>query len=208
MNTESTERNNVNNNGKRVVAPRLGMDVSLCKPAETDNSSHSPRGVSSVRQEKVAQDVVVTTSGINFLLPFKGSHMAAEDTQVFLQVPGESFRANCSYDVHKHSREKKFWCKEQSEKYCPVLPLSFPSEERIAPSPALHPPAELRDSGGGWFSVIMTALRKEDSGTYQCGVWVEMKQVLLQRIQMVVSPKGELCGQQHAGWETTKINQE
>ncbi|XP_048782281.1 uncharacterized protein LOC125684291 isoform X1 [Lagopus muta] len=144
--------------------------------------------VSAVWQEKAAQDVV-TTSGINFLLPFKGSHMAAEDTQVFLQVPGESFRANCSYDVHKHSREKKFWCKEQSEKYCPVLPLSFPSEERIAPSPVLHPPAELRDSGGGWFSVIMTALRKEDSGMYQCGVWVEMKQVLLQRIQMVVSPK-------------------
>ncbi|XP_010722615.1 uncharacterized protein LOC100540438 isoform X2 [Meleagris gallopavo] len=123
------------------------------------------------------------------LLVLPGSHMAGEDTQVFLQVQGESFRANCSYDVHKHSHEKKFWCKEQSEKYCPDLSLSFPSEERIGPSRALYHPAELRDSGGGWFSVIMTALRKEDSGTYQCGVWVEMKQVLLQRIQMVVSPK-------------------
>lgn len=205
MNTESTERNNMNNNGKRVVAPRLGMDVFLCKPAETDNSSHSPRGINSVMQEKVSQEAV-TTSGINFLLLFKGSHMAGEDTQVFLQVQGESFRANCSYDMHKHSHEKKFWCKEQSERYCTDLSLSFPSEERIGPNRALYHPVELRDSGGGWFSIIMTALRKEDSGTYQCGVWVEMKQVLLQRIQMVVSPKGEICGQQHTWWETTKIN--
>ncbi|NP_001300613.2 triggering receptor expressed on myeloid cells B1 precursor [Gallus gallus] len=123
------------------------------------------------------------------LLVLPGSHMAGEDTQVFLQVQGESFRANCSYDMHKHSHEKKFWCKEQPERYCTDLSLSFPSEERIGPNRALYHPVELRDSGGGWFSVIMTALRKEDSGTYQCGVWVEMKQVLLQRIQMVVSPK-------------------
>lgn len=181
------------------------MDVFLCKPAETDNSSHCPRGINSVMQEKVSQEAV-TTSGINFLLLFKGSHMAGEDTQVFLQVQGESFRANCSYDMHKHSHEKKFWCKEQPERYCTDLSLSFPSEERIGPNRALYHPVELRDSGGGWFSVIMTALRKEDSGTYQCGVWVEMKQVLLQRIQMVVSPKGEICGQQHTWWETTKIN--
>uniref|UniRef100_A0A8C9FQ87 Immunoglobulin V-set domain-containing protein n=1 Tax=Pavo cristatus TaxID=9049 RepID=A0A8C9FQ87_PAVCR len=140
--------------------------------------------------QEVAQEAV-TTSGINFLLPFKGSHTAGEDTQVFLQAQGESFRANCSYDVHKHSREKKFWCKEQSEKYCPDLSVSFPLGERPGPDPALRHPAELSDSGGGWFSVVMTALRKEDSGTYQCGVWVETKQVLLQRIQMVVSPKGE-----------------
>ncbi|POI30992.1 hypothetical protein CIB84_005257 [Bambusicola thoracicus] len=186
MNTESTERNNMNNNGKRVVAPRLGMDVYLCKPAETDNSSDSPRSINSVMQEKVSQEAV-TTSDINLLL-FKGSHMAGEDTQVFLQVQGESFRANCSYDIHKHSHEKKFWCKEQSERYCPDLSLSFPSEG-IGRNHAPYHPVELRDSGGGWFSVIMTALRKEDSGTYQCGVWVETKQVLLQRIQMVVSPK-------------------
>lgn len=49
------------------------MDVFLCKPAETDNSSHCPRGINSVMQEKVSQEAV-TTSGINFLLLFKGSH--------------------------------------------------------------------------------------------------------------------------------------
>ncbi|NXJ16024.1 PIGR protein, partial [Odontophorus gujanensis] len=130
-----------------------------------------------------------TTSSINFLLPFKGSCMAGEDTRVFLQEEGESFRANCSYDMHKHSHEKKFWCKERAEKYCPDLSLSFPLEERIGPNWALYRPVDLRDFGEGWFSVIMTALRKEDSGTYQCGVWVETKQVLLQRIQMLISPK-------------------
>ncbi|OXB55219.1 hypothetical protein ASZ78_001634 [Callipepla squamata] len=178
----------MNNNGKRVAAPRLGIDVFLCKPAETDNSSHSPRGTSDIMQEKVAPEAV-TTSSINFLLPFKGSRIAGEDTRVFLQEEGESFRTNCSYDMHKHSHEKKFWCKEQSEKYCSDLPLSFPLEERIGPNWALYRPVDLRDFGEGWFSVIMTALRKEDSGTYQCGVWVEMKQVLLQRIQMLISPK-------------------
>ncbi|OXB73708.1 UNVERIFIED_CONTAM: hypothetical protein H355_017130 [Colinus virginianus] len=178
----------MNNNGKRVAAPRLGIYVFLRKPAETDNSSHSPRGTSDIMQEKVAPEAV-TTSSINFLLPFKGSCMAGEDTRVFLQEEGESFRANCSYDMHKHSHEKKFWCKEQSEKYCSDLPLSFPLEERIGPNWALYRPVDLRDFGEGWFSVIMTALRKEDSGTYQCGVWVETKQVLLQRIQMLISPK-------------------
>ncbi|XP_035202655.1 trem-like transcript 1 protein isoform X1 [Oxyura jamaicensis] len=123
------------------------------------------------------------------LLALPGSCMPGEDTQVFLQVEGDSFRANCSYDVHKHLREKKFWCKELSEKYCPVLPLSFPSEEGINPNRARHRPVQLRDFGGGWFSVFMAALRREDSGTYQCGVWVDLKQILLQRIQMVVSPK-------------------
>ncbi|XP_072212325.1 uncharacterized protein [Excalfactoria chinensis] len=123
------------------------------------------------------------------LLLLPGSHVAGEDTQVFLQVQGESFRANCSYDVHKYSREKKYWCKEQAGKYCPDLTSGFPSEGRTGPTRALNHPAELKDSGGGWFSVLMTALRQEDSGTYQCGVWVGMKQVLLQRIQVAVSPK-------------------
>ncbi|NXL93473.1 TRML1 protein, partial [Alectura lathami] len=123
------------------------------------------------------------------LLALPGSRMAGEDTQVFLQVEGESFRANCSYDMHKHLHGKKFWCKELSEKYCPVLSLTFPLEERIDLSRALHRSVDLRDSGGGWFSVTMTALRREDSGTYQCGVSVDLKQILLQRIQMVVSPK-------------------
>ncbi|XP_015740859.1 uncharacterized protein LOC107324920 isoform X2 [Coturnix japonica] len=123
------------------------------------------------------------------LLVLPGSHVAGEDTRVFLQVQGETFRANCSYDVQKYLREKKYWCKEQAERNCPDLTLSFPSEGRAAPTRALHHPAELRDSRGGWFSVMMRALQKEDSGTYQCGVWVGMKQVLLQRIQMVVSPK-------------------
>ncbi|NXK55898.1 NCTR2 protein, partial [Chauna torquata] len=130
-----------------------------------------------------------TSSSINFLLSLQGPCMAGEDTRVFLQVQGESFRANCSYDVHKHLHEKKFWCKELSEKYCPVLPLSFPLKERTNLNHALHRPVDLRDFGDGWFSVIMTALRKEDSGTYQCGVWVDLKQILLQRIQMVVAPK-------------------
>uniref|UniRef100_A0A8B9D5K4 Immunoglobulin V-set domain-containing protein n=1 Tax=Anser cygnoides TaxID=8845 RepID=A0A8B9D5K4_ANSCY len=66
---------------------------------------------------------------------------------------------------------------------------SFPSEEGINPNRARHRPVQLKDFGGGWFSVIMAALRREDSGTYQCGVWVDLKQILLQRIQMVVSPK-------------------
>lgn len=107
---------------------------------------------------------------------------------MFLQVEGDTFRANCSYDVHKHLHKKKFWCKEQPEKYCPGLPLRFPSEEGLNPNRAQYRPVQLKDFGGGWFSVSMAALRREDSGTYQCGVWVDLKQILLQRIQMVVSP--------------------
>uniref|UniRef100_A0A8C3C0M3 Immunoglobulin domain-containing protein n=1 Tax=Cairina moschata TaxID=8855 RepID=A0A8C3C0M3_CAIMO len=122
------------------------------------------------------------------LLALPGSCMAGEDTHMFLQVVGDTFRANCSYDVHKHLHKKKFWCKEQPEKYCPVLPLRFPSEEGLNPNRAQYRPVQLKDFGGGWFSVSMAALRREDSGTYQCGVWVDLKQILLQRIQMVVSP--------------------
>ncbi|KAM6108312.1 LOW QUALITY PROTEIN: uncharacterized protein FYW35_010546 [Pterocles gutturalis] len=63
--------------------------------------------------------------------------MAGEDTQVFLHTEGESSRANCSYDVHKNLQEKKFSCKELSDKPCPVLALSSPSEERIQLNRAL-----------------------------------------------------------------------
>uniref|UniRef100_A0A8B9TLT0 Immunoglobulin V-set domain-containing protein n=1 Tax=Anas platyrhynchos TaxID=8839 RepID=A0A8B9TLT0_ANAPL len=122
------------------------------------------------------------------LLALPGKCMPGEDTHMFLQVEGDTFRANCSYDVHKHLHKKKFWCKEQPEKYCPGLPLRFPSEEGLNPNRAQYRPVQLKDFGGGWFSVSMAALRREDSGTYQCGVWVDLKQILLQRIQMVVSP--------------------
>ncbi|XP_068515823.1 trem-like transcript 1 protein [Anas acuta] len=122
------------------------------------------------------------------LLALPGLCMPGEDTHMFLQVEGDTFRANCSYDVHKHLHKKKFWCKEQPEKYCPGLPLRFPSEEGLNPNRAQYRPVQLKDFGGGWFSVSMAALRREDSGTYQCGVWVDLKQILLQRIQMVVSP--------------------
>ncbi|XP_027300667.3 polymeric immunoglobulin receptor [Anas platyrhynchos] len=122
------------------------------------------------------------------LLALPGSCMPGEDTHMFLQVEGDTFRANCSYDVRKHLHKKKFWCKEQPEKYCPGLPLRFPSEEGLNPHRAQYRPVQLKDFGGGWFSVSMAALRREDSGTYQCGVWVDLKQILLQRIQMVVSP--------------------
>ncbi|EOA93333.1 hypothetical protein Anapl_17696, partial [Anas platyrhynchos] len=123
-----------------------------------------------------------------FFIFLKGSCMPGEDTHMFLQVEGDTFRANCSYDVRKHLHKKKFWCKEQPEKYCPGLPLRFPSEEGLNPHRAQYRPVQLKDFGGGWFSVSMAALRREDSGTYQCGVWVDLKQILLQRIQMVVSP--------------------
>ncbi|KAM7082399.1 LOW QUALITY PROTEIN: natural cytotoxicity triggering receptor 2, partial [Ciconia maguari] len=120
------------------------------------------------------------------LLALPGSCMAGEDTQVFLHREGESFRANCSYDVHKNLHEKKFWCKELSEKYCLDLALSSPLKERLI-NHALHRSVGLIDLGHGWFSVIMTALRRENSGTYQCGVWGDLKNILLQRIQMMVS---------------------
>uniref|UniRef100_A0A8B9V2E7 Immunoglobulin domain-containing protein n=1 Tax=Anas zonorhyncha TaxID=75864 RepID=A0A8B9V2E7_9AVES len=123
-----------------------------------------------------------------FFIFLKGLCMPGEDTHMFLQVEGDTFRANCSYDVQKHLHKKKFWCKEQPEKYCPGLPLRFPSEEGLNPNRAQYRPVQLKDFGGGWFSVSMAALRREDSGTYQCGVWVDLKQILLQRIQMVVSP--------------------
>ncbi|KAM9217473.1 LOW QUALITY PROTEIN: trem-like transcript 1 protein, partial [Leptosomus discolor] len=48
-------------------------------------------------------------------------------------------------------------------------------------------PVDLVDFGCGWFSVITTALRKENSGTYQRGVQGDLKNILLQRIQMAVS---------------------
>lgn len=122
--------------------------------------------------------------------------MAGEDMQVFLHTEGESFRANCSHDVHKNLHEKKFWCKELSEKSCLVLALNSPLKERINLNHALHRSVDLIDLGRGWFSVIMTALRRENSGTYQCGVRGDLKNILLQRIQMVVSLEGELWGQQ------------
>ncbi|KAM6114460.1 LOW QUALITY PROTEIN: uncharacterized protein FYN12_012010, partial [Phoenicopterus ruber ruber] len=121
------------------------------------------------------------------LLALPGPCMAGEGMQVFLHTEGESFRANCSYDVHKNSHEKKFWCKEQSEKSCLVLALSSPLKERINLNHALHRSVDLIDLGRVWFSVIMTALRRENSGTDQCGVWGDLENIPLQRIQMVVS---------------------
>ncbi|KAM6333151.1 LOW QUALITY PROTEIN: uncharacterized protein FN964_014180, partial [Alca torda] len=123
------------------------------------------------------------------LLALPESCMAGEDTQVFLHTVRESSRANGSYDMHKNLHEKKFWCKELSEKSCPVLALSSPLKERINLNCALHCSVDLTDFGQGWFYVIMTALPRENSGTYQRG---DLKNILLQRIQMVVSLKG-LC---------------
>uniref|UniRef100_A0A8B9QKQ0 Immunoglobulin domain-containing protein n=1 Tax=Apteryx owenii TaxID=8824 RepID=A0A8B9QKQ0_APTOW len=121
------------------------------------------------------------------LLALPGSRMSGEDLQVFLQAEGESFRATCSYDMHKSLHKIKFWCKELSEKSCPVLALSSPLTERMNLSHALRRSVDLTDTGRGWISVIMRALRRDDSGIYQCGMWGDLQNILLQRIQMVVS---------------------
>ncbi|XP_025912505.1 uncharacterized protein LOC112961477 isoform X2 [Apteryx rowi] len=124
------------------------------------------------------------------LLALPGSRMSGEDLQVFLQAEGESFRATCSYDMHKSLHKIKFWCKELSEKSCPVLALSSPLTERMNLSHALRRSVDLTDTGRGWISVIMRALRRDDSGIYQCGMWGDLQNILLQRIQMVVSAEG------------------
>ncbi|XP_025967507.1 uncharacterized protein LOC112990166 [Dromaius novaehollandiae] len=121
------------------------------------------------------------------LLALPGSCMSGEDLQVFLQAEGESFRANCSYDMHESLHEMKFWCKELSENSCPVLASSYPLTERMTLNHRLHRSVDLTDMGHGWISVIMRALRRNDSGTYQCGVQSDLQKILLQRIQMVVS---------------------
>ncbi|NXE50243.1 PIGR protein, partial [Casuarius casuarius] len=126
-------------------------------------------------------------SSINFLLSLEGSCMSGEDLQVFLQAEGESLRANCSYDMHESLHEMKFWCKELSENSCPVLASSYPLTERMNLNHGLHRSVDLTDMGHGWISVIMRALRRNDSGTYQCGVQSNLQKILLQRIQMVVS---------------------
>uniref|UniRef100_A0A8C9EWP1 Ig-like domain-containing protein n=1 Tax=Pavo cristatus TaxID=9049 RepID=A0A8C9EWP1_PAVCR len=118
---------------------------------------------------------------------------AAENITTVYGMEGGTISVNCTYNPRQQRWREKSWCKQIQGSKCQHVVSARP---------------ELSDSGGGWFSVVMTALRKEDSGTYQCGVWVETKQVLLQRIQMVVSPKGELCGQQHTGRETTKRSEE
>ncbi|XP_062451127.1 uncharacterized protein LOC134150948 [Rhea pennata] len=126
-------------------------------------------------------------SALLLLLILAESCTSGEDLQVFLQVEGESFRANCSYDMHDSLHKMKFWCKELSEKSCPVLALSSPLTERMNLNHALHRSIDLTDIGRGWISVIMRALRRDDSGIYQCGVWGDLQNILLQRIQMVVS---------------------
>uniref|UniRef100_A0A8B9D6A3 Immunoglobulin V-set domain-containing protein n=1 Tax=Anser cygnoides TaxID=8845 RepID=A0A8B9D6A3_ANSCY len=46
------------------------------------------------------------------LLALPGSCMPGEDTHVFLHVEGDSFRANCSYDVHKHLQPVTIFAKK------------------------------------------------------------------------------------------------
>uniref|UniRef100_A0A8C0EGA7 Uncharacterized protein n=1 Tax=Bubo bubo TaxID=30461 RepID=A0A8C0EGA7_BUBBB len=111
------------------------------------------------------------------LLALPESCMAGEDTQVFLHAEGEPSRANCSYDVHNSLQEKKFWCEELSEKSCPASALSSPLKERINRNHALHRSVDVIDFGC------------ENSGTHQCGAWGDLKNILLQRIQVVLSPE-------------------
>ncbi|XP_010216107.1 PREDICTED: uncharacterized protein LOC104570761 [Tinamus guttatus] len=122
-----------------------------------------------------------------FLLALPGSCMSGEDLQVFLQAAGDSFRANCSYNMHESLHKMKFWCKELSQGSCPVLALSVPLMERMHRNPAQRRSADLTDTGRGWISVIMRTLRKDDSGIYQCGMWSDLQKILLQRVKIVVS---------------------
>ncbi|XP_068774341.1 uncharacterized protein [Struthio camelus] len=94
--------------------------------------------------------------------------MAGEDLQVFLQTEGESFKTNCSSDMHKSLHEMKFWCKELSEKSCPVLASSSPLTERMNLNHALRRSVDQTDIGRGWISVIKRALRRDDSGICYC----------------------------------------
>nr|XP_009670154.1 PREDICTED: uncharacterized protein LOC104142107 [Struthio camelus australis] len=125
------------------------------------------------------------------LLALPGSRMAGEDLQVFLQTEGESFKTNCSSDTHKSLHEMKFWCKELSEKSCPVLASSSPLTERMNLNHALRRSVDQTDIGRGWISVIKRALRRDDSGICYCEVCVDLQNNLLQRIQMMVSAEGK-----------------
>ncbi|NWI08739.1 TMIG3 protein, partial [Crypturellus soui] len=130
---------------------------------------------------------ILKYSSIIFLFSLEGSCMSSEDLQVFLQAEGDFFRANCSYNMHESLHKMKFWCKELSQEFCPVLAFSFPLLERMHRNPALRRSVDLTDTGQGWISVIMRALRKDDSGLYQCGMRGDLQKILLQRIKIMVS---------------------
>lgn len=80
--------------------------------------------------------------------------------------------------------------------------VSSPLKERINLNCALHHSVDLIDFGHDSTS------KREFWHILVEGGGRDLENILLQRIQMVVSLEGELWGQQCARWETAKINQE
>lgn len=79
--------------------------------------------------------------------------------------------------------------------------VSSPLKERINLNCALHHSVDLIDWSWQHFEEGILAHIGGGGGR-------DLENILLQRIQMVVSLEGELWGQQCARWETAKINQE
>ncbi|KYO44028.1 triggering receptor expressed on myeloid cells B1 isoform A [Alligator mississippiensis] len=114
-----------------------------------------------------------------------------QDIEVQKKVQGDSLHTGCSYNKHKYSLEKKYLCKELSRN-CPVLASISPAGGKNDPHPATKNTISLKDTGYGWISVIMMALRVEDSGTYQCKLYDSLKSIILKRIKVLVAYEAPL----------------
>nr|XP_014200839.2 natural cytotoxicity triggering receptor 2 [Pan paniscus] len=119
------------------------------------------------------------------LLLFPGSQ-ARSKAQVLQSVAGQTLTVRCQYPPTGRLYEKKGWCKEASALVCIRLVTS--SKPRTVAWTSRF--AIWDDPDAGFFTVIMTDLREEDSGHYWCRIYRPSDNSVSKsvRFYLVVSP--------------------
>ncbi|XP_074833354.1 trem-like transcript 1 protein [Carettochelys insculpta] len=120
------------------------------------------------------------------VLVLTGPCLARVELEMLTAVQGRSFKIKCYYDSHKYLQDVKFWCKQQAYS-CHIIVQTKPARGRNYLNTAQRERVNLTDSGTGWFSVSMTELRVEDSGTYLCGISYPVSNIPLRKMKVMVS---------------------
>nr|XP_003923035.2 natural cytotoxicity triggering receptor 2 isoform X2 [Saimiri boliviensis boliviensis] len=119
------------------------------------------------------------------MLLFPGSQ-AQSKAQVLHKEAGQTLTVRCRYPSTSRSYETKGWCKEASAIKCIRLVTS--SKPRTLTSISRF--SIWDDPDAGFFTVIMTDLREEDSGHYWCRIYRPSDNSVSKsvRFYLVVSP--------------------
>ncbi|KAL0622470.1 Natural cytotoxicity triggering receptor 2, partial [Plecturocebus cupreus] len=134
----------------------------------------------------VVEIVVTAGSGSRWLCGQRPGSQAQSKAQVLHKEAGQTLTVRCQYPSTSRLYETKGWCKEASAFKCIRLVTS--SKPRTLASISRF--SIWDDPAAGFFTVITTDLREEDSGYYWCRIYHPSDNSVSKsvRFYLVVSP--------------------